>query len=127
MAVEPTNEAERDTLTRLDVGNDARHGETIDGATGLPDPPPQGEESNGKGRRRIDLATLRDVRIEMGHVYRGLDAGDIEPADGTKRIYILRNIADVITIAEIEKRLEDLELRQLPGGRPALRAVNTRS
>jgi hypothetical protein len=61
--------------------------------------------------RRIDLSTLRDVRLELAYLYRQIDAGKIASQDGTRRAYILRQIADVLTVAEIERRLEELEER----------------
>lgn len=85
--------------------------QTIDGETGKPDPTP----------RRIDLSSLRDVRIELAHVYRKMDAGEIETADGTKRAYVLKTIADIIALAELERRIADLEEQQglaLPNGAP---------
>lgn len=92
---------------------DERKAETIDSATGkLEDtPPPQ--------KRRIDLSTLRDVRLELAHVYRQMDEGALESADGTKRAYVLKTIADVITLSELEKRIQELEDRQaIPGAGP---------
>jgi hypothetical protein len=71
---------------------------TIDGETGVPDPTP----------RRIDLSTLRDVRLELAYLYRQIDAGKIQSQDGTRRAYILRQIADVLTVAEIKRRIEQL-------------------
>ncbi|MGH8613626.1 MAG: hypothetical protein ACREYF_16820 [Gammaproteobacteria bacterium] len=80
---------------------DKNRGLTIDGETGKPDPTP----------RRIDLSTLRDVRLELAHLYRHIDAGKITSQDGTRRAYVLRQIADVLTVTEIERRIEDLEAR----------------
>jgi hypothetical protein len=84
--------------------------ETIDGETGLPDPTP----------RAIKLSSLRDVRLELAHVYRKMDAGELEGAEGTKRAYVLRQIHDVIVSAELERRIQELEDRQGSGGMPAL-------
>lgn len=80
-------------------GSDKRTPETIEGATGILDPTP----------RRIDLSDLKDVRLELAHVYRKMDAGEIEAAEGTKRAYVLKTIHDVIVSAEIERRIADLE------------------
>jgi hypothetical protein len=79
--------------------SDEKPGQVIDGQTGKPVPSP----------RRIDLSTLRDVRLEMAHLYRQVDAGELETQDGTRRVYMLRQIADVISIAELETRLTELE------------------
>lgn len=71
----------------------------IDGTTGKPDATP----------RRIDLSTLRDVRLELAAVYRKMDAGEIESQEGTRRAYVLKTIHDVIISAELERRIVDLE------------------
>lgn len=79
--------------------------QTIDGTTGALDPAP----------RRIDLSSLRDVRLEMAHVYRRMDNGEIPSQDASRRVYVLGEIGKIITVAEIEKRLADLEGRQGAG------------
>jgi hypothetical protein len=76
---------------------------TIDGETGKPDPTP----------RTINLSNFRDIRLELAWLYRQIDAGKITSQDGTRRAYVLRTIADVLTLAELEKRIEDLETRGL--------------
>lgn len=81
---------------------DARTPETIDGATGKPDPTP----------RTINLSNLRDVRLELAHLYRQVDAGKVDSRDGSRRAFILRQIADILTTAELERRLQELEDRQ---------------
>lgn len=83
-------------------GSDNRTAETFDAATGKPDPTP----------RRIDLSTLRDVRLEMAAVYRRIDSGAIQASEGTKLVYVLRQIGDIIEMADIEKRIEAIEERQ---------------
>ena len=81
---------------------DERPPETIDGATGKPEGTP----------RRIDLASLRDVRLELATLYRKVDAGEIDSRDGSRRAFILKTIHDVIVSAELERRLIELEERQ---------------
>ena len=49
--------------------------------------------------RRIDLSSLRDIRLELAHVYRQMDAGDIPAQDGTRRAFVLKAIADVLVMA----------------------------
>lgn len=83
-------------------GSDKREPQTIDVETGKPIPTP----------RRIDLSTLRDVRLELAHVYRDLDAGRIESQEATRRAYVLKMIHDVIVSAELEFRIAELEERQ---------------
>lgn len=97
-------------------GPDKKRAETIDGATGKPDPTP----------RRIDLSSLKDIRLELAAVYRKMDGGDIESQDGTRRAYVLKTIHDVIVSAELERRIQDLEERQrLPGTRSLPNAAHT--
>lgn len=91
--------------------SDKRGPEIIDGATGKPEGTP----------RRIDLSSLRDVRLELAAVYRKMDAGEIQTQEGTRRAYVLKTIHDVIVSAELERRIAELEERQLlSGGIPAL-------
>lgn len=64
-------------------------------STGAPTPrPPK--------RRRIDLATQRDVRIELATLYRRVDRGEVDSRDGARRAFILQTIANVIVSAELE-------------------------
>lgn len=95
-------------------GSDKRKPETIDAVTGKPDPTP----------RRIDLSTLRDVRLELAAVYRKMDSGEIESQDGTRRAYVLKTIADILVLADLEGRIlkleEKHEQRMQPAVRPAL-------
>ena len=91
--------------------SDKKRPETIDGATGKPEGTP----------RRIDLSSLRDVRLELAAVYRKMDAGEIESQEGTRRAYVLKTIHDVIVSAELERRIVELEERHaLPGDRVML-------
>lgn len=90
---------------------DKKRPQTIDGETGKADPTP----------RRIDLSTLRDVRLELAAVYRKMDSGQIESQEGTRRAYVLKTIHDAIVSAELERRIDELEQRQsLSGQYPAL-------
>ena len=52
--------------------------------------------------RSLDLATFRDIRREMGRVYRGVRSSKVPAADGTRMIYMLREIARVM---ELEAQL----------------------
>lgn len=88
--------------------SDKQQAQTIDGQTGKPVDTP----------RRIDLSSLRDVRLELAHIYRQMDAGKIESQDGTRRAYVLRQIHDVIVSAELERRIQELEDRQTAPGQP---------
>lgn len=103
----------------MSENTDNEAGQVIDGETGLPvdTPPPDGP---GTPHRRIDLSSLRDVRLELAALYRKMDRGTIKSQEGTRRAYVLKMIADVIALAELEQRVEELE--QLRGG-AAARAV----
>jgi hypothetical protein len=76
-----------------DNGSDKREPEIIDGQTGLVCPTP----------RTINLSNHRGARLELAHVYREIDAGWIKSQDGTRRAYVLRQIADILVSAEQEK------------------------
>jgi hypothetical protein len=95
-------------------GSDNKEPEVIDGQTGLVCRTP----------RTINLSNLRDVRLELAHVYREIDAGRIKSQEGTRRAYVLRQIADILVSAELEKRIVQLEekheQRMQEAARPAL-------
>ncbi len=93
---------------------DEKPGQTIDHETqSVEGPPPT-------CKRRIDLSSLRDVRIELAAVYRKIDAGEIESSDGSRRAYVLKTIGDIIELSELERRIAELEERKAAGSPPAL-------
>ena len=98
------------------MNSDKTQLQTIDGATGKVVPT----------SRRIDLSSLRDVRLELAAVYRLMDSGSIPSQEGTRRAYVLKMIHDVIVSAELERRIIELESQQpRPGsGRRARQAQN---
>lgn len=68
--------------------------------------------SSGTGPRIGHLDSLTGILAEMGAVYREMRLGSTQISDGTKLIYSLRCMRDVIeTIAleRIEVRLDQLE------------------
>jgi hypothetical protein len=69
----------------------------------LPDPIPH--------LRRIDLATIDDVRLELANVYRSMKSGQIDPSDGTKLAYVLSQLLRAIETSDQGKRLELIELQ----------------
>ena len=89
--------------------------QTIDGTTGKVVPT----------SRRIDLSSLRDVRLELAAVYRLMDSGSIPSQEGTRRTYVLKALHDIIVSAELERRIIELENQQpRPGsGRRARQAT----
>ncbi len=62
---------------------------------------------------RINLSTSDDIRREMARVYRETRFNKIQPANGTKLVYMLTNILRAYESTEIEKRLVDLEKAHL--------------
>ena len=98
------------------MNSDTTDLQTIDGTTGKVVPT----------SRRIDLSSLRDVRLELAAVYRLMDSGSIPSQEGTRRAYVLKMIHDVIVSAELERRIIELENQQpRPGsGRRARQAQN---
>jgi hypothetical protein len=86
---------------------DEGEGQTIENDTGKVDPP-----------SRINLSSLRDVRLELASVYRAMKKGKIDPAVGTKLTYVLTEIGRVIEAGKVEPRLRELEeqARILAGG-----------
>lgn len=73
---------------------------TIDNASGEVYPIPS---------KKIDLANINDVRLEMASVYRGMKSGSIEAGDGSRLVYVLGQIGKMIVGNEFEKRIEALE------------------
>ena len=59
--------------------------------------------------RQINLKSLDDVRLEMSKVYRDMRKQKIEPADGTKLVYVLSQIGKIIQLDEVAARLEAVE------------------
>lgn len=75
---------------------------TIDGASlhVLPTPP------------TIHLKTIDQVRLEMAKVYRDCRHGRLEVGDGAKLVFMLGQIGKMIELADLERRLIELEKRQ---------------
>jgi hypothetical protein len=88
----------------------ARKPETINGTTLTVLPTPR--------RRRVQLDRLEGVRVEMARVYREMESGRRDSQDGSRLVYVLTQIAKVLELTEIERRLNQLETmaerRQLP-------------
>ena len=55
--------------------------------------------------KKIDLASINDVRLEMASVYRGMKSGAIETSDGSRLVYTLSAIGKMIEIYDIENRI----------------------
>ena len=59
--------------------------------------------------KKIDLATINDVRLEMASVYRAMKGGSIEAGDGSRLVYVLGQIGKMIELHEIVLRVDKLE------------------
>lgn len=59
--------------------------------------------------KKIDLANINDVRLEMASVYRSMKSGSIEAGVGSRLAYVLGQIGKMIELHDIEKRIELLE------------------
>lgn len=90
--------------------------EVIDGTTGLPEgSPPDADASN------LPLAKPVDVRREMAKVYREARSGKIDKAEAAKLVWILGEVRKSMEAEEIERRLSELEARNVKPGLPAPR------
>ena len=78
-----------------------REPQTIDGATLALLPTPS--------RRKPQLGSLDGVRVEMSRVYREMESGKRDSQDGSRLVYVLTQIAKVLELTEIERRLVMLE------------------
>lgn len=87
----------------IDNFTDTDLSRTIDNASGdiLPTP-----------TKKIDLASINDVRLEMASVYRGMKSGSIETSEGTKMAYVLSQVAKLIT--EKQNTQANVPTRELP-------------
>lgn len=75
--------------------------QTYDGATLALVPTPR--------RRKAQLDRLEGVRVEMSRVYRDMESGRRDSQDGSRLVYVLTQIAKVLELTEIERRLVALE------------------
>jgi len=57
----------------------------------------------------IKLYSLRSVRDEAGRVYREMRVGKLPSQEGTRLIYVLDKIREMIVLDEFEQRLKKLE------------------
>ena len=58
---------------------------------------------------RINLGSLKSVRLEASRVYKEMRSGKIEATEGTKLIYALTSIGTLIESDAIFQRIEALE------------------
>ncbi len=71
---------------------------------------------------KTHLCSLRQVRIEMSRVYRLCKSGNLDPADGTKLVWMLGKLADILEAELLEAKVLELEsaAAQLQQLRPPL-------
>jgi hypothetical protein len=60
-------------------------------------------------RRKAQLTNLDGVRTEMARVYRDMESGKRDSQEGSRLVYVLTQIAKVLELTEIERRLIILE------------------
>ena len=60
-------------------------------------------------RYRAKLDTLSDIKREMAKVYRESRSEIIEPAIGSKLIWMLQAVGKVIEVSDLESRITALE------------------
>ena len=74
-----------------------------------PAPPPP---VKAKRQRYLRLENGPQIRREMARVYRGLEAGEIDPLKGGKLVYVLTEISRAVereTVERLESRLNQAE------------------
>src|SRR5262245_7678177 len=62
-------------------------------------------------RRKGQLDRLEGGRVEMSRIYREMESGKRDSQDGSRLVYVLTQIAKVLELTEIERRLVMLEAR----------------
>lgn len=90
--------------------------EVFDGETGLPiDTTPV-----KRRRRSLDLETVRGCRLEAAQLYKLVKRGKLQPEAATKMVWHLRQVAELVVIGELERRVDELTAlnaqRALPAG-----------
>jgi hypothetical protein len=61
--------------------------------------------------RQPRLANLEGVRVEMARIYLEMKSGKRDSQEGSRLVYVLTQIAKVLELTEIERRLVTLEQR----------------
>lgn len=72
-----------------------------------PEPPPR---TKAVRKRYLRLENGPQIRREMARVYRGLEAGEIDPLKGGKLVYVLTEISRAIereNVERLEARLDE--------------------
>ena len=80
------------------------------------------DASAPRTRKRPHLTTFRDVRREMGRVYRDVRAGRLEPQAGTRLVFILQAIARTLELEQTAMEGQKLVCRA-NGAPPSMTAT----
>lgn len=59
--------------------------------------------------RRVHLKTLGQIQKEMAYTYRQVAGREVDSGEGSRRIYMLSQIAKVAEAADLERRIIQLE------------------
>lgn len=104
----PTKHGERAVTTSWPILNTNGHGAPIE-----PVKTAEIEVLNPIGptpkRKRTKLADIRQIRSELGRVYRQVKNGEIDSGTGTRLAYMLDLMSRMIERSELEQRIEALE------------------
>jgi hypothetical protein len=73
--------------------------------------PSDSEDPTPQVRAKINLATIRDVRLEMSSLYRSMKAGEMETGRGTKLAFVLSQVGKLLEVDELERRVDEMEAR----------------
>lgn len=68
-------------------------------------------------RRKPQLTSLDGVHVEMARVYREMESGKRDTQDGSRLVYVLGQLAHLLELTKIERRLILLEGGRLGGCR----------
>lgn len=60
-------------------------------------------------RKRTKLGSIREIRAELGRVYRRAKSGEIDTTTATRLAYMLDLMSRMIERGELESRIEALE------------------
>jgi len=79
--------------------------------------------SRNRSPRVGPLSTISDIRRELAHIYRAGRRGDIDTADMGRFAHVLRVLAEVIYIQDVEEKIDTLEKHRSGIGLRALSQI----
>lgn len=83
---------------------------TVDGETGKPDAAPRQRTAP------IKLDTLRNIRDELGRIYREARAEKLPTQDATRLAFLLGQIRETVVLMDLESRIAAIEERSASNG-----------